>query len=172
MAIEHLTKENFDEVTGSGRCVVDFWATWCGPCRMQAPILDEVDMALDGRAKVCKVDVDEQPELASRFGVMSIPTLIYFQDGKVTGKAVGVQSGRRCWLRSGNNSTRGTGGPPRRLPSIKMYGSLGQSPKEPYILRAARRRGCASKAQDKVSPRGKAPGRFWPPYAGGHSYAW
>ena len=91
MAIEHLTKENFDEVTGSGRCVVDFWATWCGPCRMQAPILDEVDMALDGRAKVCKVDVDEQPELASRFGVMSIPTLIYFQDGKVTGKAAGYQ---------------------------------------------------------------------------------
>ena len=99
MAIEHLTKENFDEVTGSGRCVVDFWATWCGPCRMQAPILDEVDMALDGRAKVCKVDVDEQPELAARFGVMSIPTLIYFQDGKVTGKAVGVQS--RTQVRAG-----------------------------------------------------------------------
>ena len=92
MAITHLTKDNFDSAIANGKVVVDFWATWCGPCRMQAPILDEVDMALDGRAKVCKVDVDEQPELASRFGVMSIPTLIYFQDGKVTGKAVGVQS--------------------------------------------------------------------------------
>ena len=91
MAIEHLTKENFDEVTGSGRCVVDFWATWCGPCRMQAPILDEVDMALDGRAKVCKVDVDEQPELAAQFSVMSIPTLVVIKDGKVTNRTVGAQ---------------------------------------------------------------------------------
>ena len=89
--VQHLTSADFDSVTASGRCVVDFWASWCGPCRMQGPILDEVDMALDGRAKVCKVDVDEQPELAARFGVMSIPTLIYFEDGNMTGKAVGVQ---------------------------------------------------------------------------------
>ena len=59
---------------------------------MEAHILDGVDMALGGKAKVCKVDVDAEPALAARFGVMSIPTLIYFQDGKITGKAVGVQS--------------------------------------------------------------------------------
>ena len=92
MAIQHLSAKDFDEVTGSGKCVVDFWATWCGPCRMQAPILDKVDMALGGKAKGCKGDVDAEPALAARFGVMSMPTLIYFQDGKITGKAVGVQS--------------------------------------------------------------------------------
>ncbi len=92
MAIIHLTKDNFDSVIEEGKAIVDFWATWCGPCRMQAPILDELDKLLSGNVKVCKVDVDENPELARRFSVFSIPTLIAFNDGKETEKRVGVQS--------------------------------------------------------------------------------
>ncbi len=76
--IMHLTKDNFDSVTSSGLVLVDFWATWCGPCRMQAPILEEFDKQMEGRVKVCKLDVDEVPSVAQRFGVMSIPTLIAF----------------------------------------------------------------------------------------------
>ena len=92
MAIQHLTEENFDAVTGEGRSLVDFWATWCGPCRMQAPILEQLDGELEGRVKICKVDIDEQPELASRFGIMSIPTLLAIEDGEVLEMRVGVQS--------------------------------------------------------------------------------
>ena len=92
MAIMHLTKENFDTVTSSGLTLVDFWATWCGPCRMQAPILDELDAQFGSTVKVCKVDVDAQPGLAQRFGVFSIPTLIAFKDGEPISKRVGLQS--------------------------------------------------------------------------------
>lgn len=92
MAIVHLTEENFDAVTGEGKSLVDFWATWCGPCRMQATILEQLDGELGGSVKVCKVDIDEQPELARRFGVMSIPTLVAIKDGEVSNMRVGVQS--------------------------------------------------------------------------------
>lgn len=92
MAIVHLTEENFDAVTGEGKSLVDFRATWCGPCRMQAPILEQLDGELGGSVKVCKVDIDEQPELARRFGVMSIPTLVAIKDGEVSNMRVGVQS--------------------------------------------------------------------------------
>lgn len=92
MAIHNLTSADFDETTGTGKCVVDFWASWCGPCRMQAPIVEELAAAHPGEVSVCKVDVDAQPELAERFGIMSIPTLLFFQDGRNTGKAVGVQT--------------------------------------------------------------------------------
>ena len=90
--IMHLTKDNFDSVTSSGLVLVDFWATWCGPCRMQAPILEEFDKQMEGRVKVCKLDVDEVPSVAQRFGVMSIPTLIAFKDGNQIGREVGVTS--------------------------------------------------------------------------------
>ena len=92
MAIMHLTKENFDTVTSSGLTLVDFWATWCGPCRMQAPILDELDAQFGSTVKVCKVDVDAQPGLAQRFGVFSIPTLIVIRDGELIRKEVGLHS--------------------------------------------------------------------------------
>ena len=92
MAISHLSKVDFDTVTGEGLALVDFWATWCGPCRMQAPILEKLDAELGGSVKVCKVDVDEEPDLARRFGVMSIPTLIAFRDGQAVAQRVGVLS--------------------------------------------------------------------------------
>ena len=87
-----LTKENFaQEVLQSDKPVlVDFWATWCGPCRMIAPAVEEVAEDFDGRAVVGKVDVDEQAELARRFGIMSIPTLMVFRGGQAAAVKVGV----------------------------------------------------------------------------------
>lgn len=90
MAVSHIKTSEFDGFIAEGVTLVDFWATWCGPCRMQAPILDALDAELSGKAKIGKVDVDEEPELARRFNVMSIPTLIAFKDGKELGKIVGV----------------------------------------------------------------------------------
>ena len=71
--------------------LVDFFATWCGPCKMLAPTLDQVAAEVAGRAKVVKVDIDASPELAQRFGVMSVPTLAVFKGGKLVNQAVGVQ---------------------------------------------------------------------------------
>ena len=88
--ILELNESNFAAETKSGTVLVDFWATWCGPCRMQAPILEELDAKIGDKAKICKVDVDEEPTIAGRFGVSSIPTLIVFKDGKIADKRVGV----------------------------------------------------------------------------------
>ncbi|CAE6380915.1 thioredoxin [Paenibacillus sp. GCM10023250] len=87
-----LTKENFNQSIESGVTLVDFWAPWCGPCKMQLPIVDELSGELAGAATIGKVNVDEEPELASQFGVMSIPTLIIFKDGQPVDKTVGLQS--------------------------------------------------------------------------------
>jgi len=89
-----ITKENFDkEVLGSDKPVlVDFWAAWCGPCRMVAPIIEQLAEELEGKAKVGKINVDEQGELAQTYQVFSIPTLIVFQNGKVKSKQVGFSS--------------------------------------------------------------------------------
>ena len=88
-----VTKENFEtEVLSSELPVlVDFWADWCGPCRMVAPILEEMARDLEGKIKVGKVNVDEQGELAAMFGVSSIPTRIVFKDGKAVKGAVGAR---------------------------------------------------------------------------------
>lgn len=91
MTIKHLTKENFDSEIALGISLVDFWADWCGPCKMLAPTVEELAEKYDGTVKICKVDVDAEPELAMRFGVMSIPTLISFADGQPKAKTVGVQ---------------------------------------------------------------------------------
>ena len=71
--------------------VVDFWAAWCGPCRMQGPILEQVEKENEGKVKVVKVNVDEEGELAMTFGVQSIPTLLFYKDGRVINKAIGVR---------------------------------------------------------------------------------
>ena len=92
MAVMHLTKDNFDSVTSSGLVLVDFWATWCGPCRMQAPILNELDEQLGDKVKICKLDVDDEPAIAQRFGVFSIPTLMVFRNGEMISKEVGVHT--------------------------------------------------------------------------------
>ena len=91
MAVIHLNKDNFEEITREGLALVDFWATWCGPCRMQAPVIDQLDEELGGNVKVCKVDVDAEPALARKFRVMSIPTLIAMKDGQVKEMRVGYQ---------------------------------------------------------------------------------
>ena len=92
MAVMHVTKENFEaEVLQSEQPVlVDFWAGWCGPCKMVAPVLEEIAAEV-ADVKITKVNVDEQPELAQKFQVMSIPTMVLIKEGKVVDTTVGAQ---------------------------------------------------------------------------------
>ncbi len=85
-----FTKDNFSLETNSGVSLVDFWAEWCGPCRMMAPIIDELSKDFEGKVKIGKVNVDEEMELAEQFGVSSIPTLVIMKDGKEVKRFVGV----------------------------------------------------------------------------------
>ena len=89
-----ITKANFEsEVLNSPiPVVIDFWATWCGPCRMIAPVIEEIAEEYDGTVKVGKVNVDDEPELASSFRVVSIPTIVLVKDGKITASAVGYMT--------------------------------------------------------------------------------
>ncbi|MGN0686003.1 thioredoxin [Subdoligranulum variabile] len=92
MSVLHITKENFNaEVVNSDRPVLlDFWATWCGPCRMVGPLVEEI-AAEHPEIKVGKINVDEQPELAAQFQIMSIPTLMVVKNGKITQRVVGAR---------------------------------------------------------------------------------
>ena len=92
MSVLHLNESEFNEkVAGSSVAMVDFWATWCGPCKMLAPVIEDIGKKYDGKAVVAKVDVDENQSLAAKYGVMSIPTVIFFKDGKEIDRKVGVQ---------------------------------------------------------------------------------
>jgi len=92
-AVTTLTDATFDEVVNdaSAPVVVDFWAEWCGPCKMIAPILDEIATEQGDSVKITKLNVDENPAIAQRFGVMSIPTLLVFRDGEVDKRIVGAK---------------------------------------------------------------------------------
>ena len=90
MALIHLTEEAFDKATASGLSMVDFLASWCGPCKMLSPVIDGLARKYEGRVLVGKVNTDDQPGLAMRFGVMSIPTVVFLKDGKEIDRKVGV----------------------------------------------------------------------------------
>ena len=91
MAIKHVKTSEFDEIMDAAPlAMVDFWASWCGPCRMVSPIIDEIAAARSD-VRVGKINVDEQPELARQFGIMSIPTLVVMKNGRIVSQAVGAR---------------------------------------------------------------------------------
>ncbi len=89
--IEHLTAQNFAHKTKNGIVLVDFWADWCMPCKMMAPVLNDVAQATDGTASIYKLNVDEQQQVAARYGIRNIPTMILFKDGKEVERIIGVK---------------------------------------------------------------------------------
>ena len=91
MSVLHLSAENFDETIEHGRVLVDFWASWCMPCKMVAPVIEEIAAENEGKLTVAKVDVDNNTNIAARYNIMSIPTVIVFQEGAEVKRLIGVQ---------------------------------------------------------------------------------
>ena len=91
MAIVNVTDQDFTQETAEGLVLADFWAPWCGPCKMIAPVLEEIDGEMSEKVKIVKLDVDENQETAGKFGVMSIPTLLLMKDGNVVDQVIGFQ---------------------------------------------------------------------------------
>ncbi|WP_419770918.1 MAG: thioredoxin [Candidatus Marinarcus sp.] len=87
-----LTSGNFDTTVSKGLSLVDFWAPWCGPCRMLAPVIDELAEDFAGKANICKVNTDEEQDLAVKYGVRSIPTILFMKDGEIVDTMVGASS--------------------------------------------------------------------------------
>ena len=92
MSVLSLNEKNFEEVIKTDKPVlIDFWASWCGPCRMMSPVIDEISEEMVEKVKVCKINIDEEKNLAVKFNVMSIPTFIVLKEGKEVGRSIGVQ---------------------------------------------------------------------------------
>ena len=91
-AVPEFTSQTFDEAVAQGITLIDFWAEWCGPCKMIAPMIDELSTEYDGKAKVGKINIDNEPDLAVRFNVNSIPTLLIIKDGEEAKRFIGVTS--------------------------------------------------------------------------------
>ena len=89
----NLTNENYESfINSSTPVVVDFWATWCGPCKMVGPVIEDLAVEFEGQTSVCKLNVDEMPDVASQYKIMSIPTVMIFKNGEIVDKAVGVRT--------------------------------------------------------------------------------
>jgi thioredoxin 1 len=87
-----LTNDNFDATIAEGVTMVDFWAPWCGPCRMIAPVVEELAEDFEGKAKICKVNTDEQHEISVKYGIRSIPAILFFKDGEMVDQMIGAAS--------------------------------------------------------------------------------
>ena len=85
-----LTQDNFEATTNTGISMVDFWAPWCGPCRMLAPVIDELAEEFDGKANICKVNTETEVELMGQYQIRSVPTILFFKDGEVVDQLIGA----------------------------------------------------------------------------------